>query len=176
MLNTKQVLWIVSVVAALVTTISFLLYEKRRPGENRKSETQIKCITNAINELIEVTRNVGYSDRVSAHGWENTSTILTTNAVSKSKPDQGQIWSATVNVSGAKNIIAFVSSSGNEVVPRVIGGIKNRRVVPIPENYQLNILVAGTKNRIVIDEKLRGRVSIVRHGTDCTIEWGSLDK
>ena len=69
-----------------------------------------------------------------------------------------------------------MTSSGTVGVPRKIGGTKNNVTVPIPSNCQLTIQVSGIKNQIIIDEKLRGHVSVVGGGTKCSVSWVNFDK
>ena len=86
------------------------------------------------------------------------------------------MWSASVQVLGEKNTVKFVASSGTVGVPRTIGGMKNNVTVPIPGNCQLTIQVSGIKNQILIDEKLRGHVSVVGGGMKCSVSWVNSDK
>ncbi len=168
--NKKMLIGSITVSAGCVTILSFVLSEKRRPDEMRKDEARAESIASAISEMIEVTRESNANESARIQSLEKTTTA------SKSKPTNPQKWSASVHVSGAKNVISFIASSGNERVPRMIGGTKTNKVVPVPENCQVAIQVSGTKNKILIDEKLRSHVSVSGVGAGCSVSWISLDK
>ena len=166
----KKIVSSIAIVAGCITIASFVLFELRRPDELRKNDAQVECITTAISGIVEVARESNSNEIARIQAIEKTTTAL------KSKPINPQMWSASVRVSGAKNVISFVASSGNEKVPRMIGGTKSNKVVPIPENCQLTIQVSGAKNKILIDEKLRGHVSVSGSGAGCSVSWASFGK
>ena len=168
--NKKVIVGSVAVVAGCVTILSFVLFEMRRPNEMRKDEARAESITSAISEMIEATRESNSNESARIRALEKTTTAL------KTKPTNPRWWSTSVRVSGAKNVISFVASTGNEGVPQMIGGTRTNKVVPIPENCQLAIQVSGTKNKILIDEKLRSHVSVSGVGTGCSVSWASFDK
>ena len=168
--NPKVIIGSIAVAAGCVTILSFVLSEKRRPDEMRKDEVRAESITSAISEMIEATRESNSNEGARIQVLEKTTEVL------KSKPTNSQMWSASVRVSGAKNVISFVASSENEKVPREVGGTKSNKVVPIPKNCQLTIQVSGAKNKILIDEKLRRHVSVSGVGAGCSVSWISFDK
>ena len=157
----------IAIAAGCVTVVSFVLYEMRRPDELKRDEAQMERITTAISEVVGVTRNANSNESARIQAQEKATTSLEVKSTTQ------QMWSATARVSGAKNVIKFVSSSGNEGVPRIIGGTKTTKLVPIPENCQLTIQVAGVNNKILIDEKLRGHVSVSGSGVGCSVSWVS---
>lgn len=155
----------IAIVAGCVTIASFVLVEMRRSDELKKSDEQMECITSAIGEIVEVTRE--YSSNESAR----ISALESSSMAQKHSHDSAPMWPALVHVSGTKNSIKFVASTGREGVPKEIGGVRTRRVVPIPDNCLLTIHLSGVKNTITIDEKLRGRVTISGKGVGCTASW-----
>lgn len=165
----KKIVGFIAVVAGCATITSFVLFELRRPDELRKNEVQMECITTAICGIAEVAKE-STANETRIQALEKTTMAL------RSEPTNSQMWSALVRVSGAKNVISFVASSANEKVPRMIGGTKSNKVVPIPENCQLTIQVSGAKNNILIDEKLRGHVSVSGSGVGCSVSWVSFDR
>ncbi len=164
---TKLIISTIGVVAGCITIVSFILAETRHPEKLKKGETQVGSITNAISELIEITKEANSNESSRGLALEKSITAV------KSKSRSHQMWSAAVHVSGAKNVISFVASSGDNGVPKRIGGAKSHKTVPIPENCQLIIHVSGVKNRVLIDEKLRGHVTVAGVGSGCSVSWVS---
>lgn len=157
----------IAIAAGCVMVVSFVLYEVRRPDELKRDEAQMERITTAISEVVGVTRTANSTESARIQGQEKATTSLETKATT------WHMRSASVRVHGARNVIRFMASSGNEDVPQMIGGTKTNKVVPVPENCQLTIQVAGVKNTIIIDEKLRGHVSVSGSGVGCSVSWVS---
>ena len=168
--NKKNIIGCIAVSAGCVTIMSFVLHEMRRPEEMKRGKTQIEHITTAISGAAEAAREANANESA------RTQDQKITTSSSETKAAVQQMWSASVRVHGAKNVIKFVASSGNEDVPLMIGGTKTNKVVPIPENCQLTIQVSGARNQILIDDKLRSHVSVSGEGAGCSVSWENFSK
>ena len=155
---------LVSIVAGVVTIIAFSFREIRRSQESQKEDSQFESITNAIGEVARMTKSAGANHTQSRTLETEGSPIV-----------PSQLWSATVNVLGMRNTITFEPSDSNVGIPRTIGGTKVCRVIAVPKTCRLNIQLSGTRNKIIIDERLRGRVSVSGKGTKCSVEWKPID-
>ena len=165
--NKKKIIGFIAAAAGCVTIVSLVLHEMRRPEEMKRGEAQIEHMATAISGIAEATREANSNESSGIQALEKRAMS------SEPRVTTQQMWSASVRVHGARNVIRFVASSGNEDVPQMIGGTKTNKVVPIPQNCQLTIQVAGVKNTIIIDEKLRGHVSVSGSGVGCSVSWVS---
>lgn len=90
----KVIIGSITIMGTCVAIVSFVLSEKRRPDEMRREEARVECITTAITEMIEVTRESNSNENARIRALEKTTTVL------RSKPSSPPMWNATVLVSG----------------------------------------------------------------------------
>ena len=166
----KKVGAVVAVVAGVATIVSLVLFEIRRPDDIRENESRVDRITTAISDVVAVAREVNSNEGVRIKTIKKAATAL------ESRPNNPQMWNASIHVSGARNVVRFVPASGNVGIPRKIGGTKTNKVVSVPEDCCLSIQVSGAKNEILIDESLRSHVSVSGIGAGCSASWVRFGK